>query len=41
MIIPKCIVTAILQRESIQYEGKGTSSERFVKKMVRRITYYI
>ena len=41
MVIPKCIVTAILQREAVQYEGKGTSHEKYVKKTVRAIQYYI
>ena len=41
MITPKCIVTAILQNESTQYEGKGTSYEKKVKKEVKNIRYYI
>ena len=41
MILPKCIVTAILQNESTQYEGKGTSFEKRVKKEVRNIRYFI
>jgi hypothetical protein len=41
MILPKCIVTAILQSESTQYEGKGTSFERQVKKEVRNIRCFI
>ena len=41
MILPKCIVTAILQDESHQYEGKGTSFEKMIKKEVRNIRYII
>lgn len=41
MILPKCIVTAILQDESHQYEGKGTSFEKIIKKEVRNIRYFL
>lgn len=41
MILPKCIVTAILQNESMQYEAKGTSFEKQVKKEVKNIRYFI
>ena len=41
MIIPKCIVTAILQDELTQYEGKGTSFEKQIKKEVKNIRYFI
>lgn len=41
MILPKCIVTAILQNESKQYEGKGTSFEKEIKKEVKNIKYFI
>lgn len=41
MILPKCIVTAILQNESTQYEGKGTAFEKEVKKEVRNIRYFL
>ena len=41
MILPKCIVTAILQNESHQYEGKGTSFEKQVKKEVNNLLYFI
>lgn len=41
MILPKCIITAILQDESHQYEGKGTSFEKMIKKEVRNIRYFI
>ncbi len=41
MILPKCIVTAILQKESEQYSAAGTSYQRKVKKEVRNIRYFI
>ena len=41
MILPKCITTAILQNESTQYEGKGTSFEKQVKKEVKNIRYFL
>lgn len=41
MILPKCIVTAILQNESTQYEAKGTAFEKEVKKEVRNIRYFL
>lgn len=41
MILPKCIVTALLQRESNQYEGKGTSYEKKIKKEISNLKYYI
>ena len=41
MILPKCIVTAILQDESTQYEGKGTSFAKQIKKEVQNIRYYL
>ena len=41
MILPKCIVTAILQNESKQYEGKGTSFENIVKKEVKNLRYFL
>ena len=41
MILPKCIVTAILQSESTQYDARGTSFERQIKKEVKNIRYFI
>jgi len=41
MIVPKCIVTALLQVESRQYEAKGTSFEKQIKKEVKNIRYFI
>lgn len=41
MFLPKCIITAILQNESTQYEGKGTSFEKDIKKEVRNIRYFL
>lgn len=41
MILPKCVVTAILKNESQQYEAKGTSFEKRVKKEVSNIRLFI
>ncbi len=41
MILPKCIVTAILQKESKQYEGKGTTFQKQIKKQVEHISYFL
>ena len=41
MIIPKCILTAVLIDESKQYEGKGTSFEKQIKSEVQNIGYYL
>jgi len=41
MILPKCITAAILQRESVQYEGIGTSFEKQIKKEIRNIKYFL
>lgn len=41
MIVPKCIVTAILEQESTQYSGSGTSFEKQIKKEVKNIRYFI
>ena len=41
MIIPKCIVTALLEKESTQYSGSGTSFEKQIKKEVRNIRYFV
>jgi hypothetical protein len=41
MILPKCIVTAILQSESTQWAGTGTSFEKQVKKEVKNIRYFL
>jgi hypothetical protein len=41
MILPKCIVTAILQNESTQYEAKGTSFEKHVKKEAKNICSFL
>lgn len=41
MILPKCIVMALLESESAQYDGKGTSFERKVKKDVKNIRHFI
>ena len=41
MLLPKAIVTALLESESYQYSGKGTAYERKIKKDVRNIRYFI
>lgn len=41
MIIPKCIIMAILLHESQQYSAKGTSYEKRIKKEVKNIQYFI
>ena len=41
MILPKTIVAAILESESTQYYGRGTSYEKEVKKEVKNIRYFI
>lgn len=41
MILPKIITAALLQRESVQYLGRGTSYEKSVKKEIRNILWFI
>lgn len=41
MILPKCIAAALLQSESTQYEGKGTSHEKKIKKEISKLKYFI
>jgi len=41
MILPKCIIMALLESESTQYDGRGTSYEKRIKKEVRNIRYFI
>lgn len=41
MILPKCIVTAILENESTQYAGSGTSFQKQIKKEVKNIRYFL
>jgi hypothetical protein len=41
MILPKCIIMAILQQESTQYDAWGTGIERRVRKEVRNIRYFL
>ena len=41
MILPKCILTAILENESRQYTARGTSFEKQMKKEVRNIRYFL
>jgi hypothetical protein len=41
MILPKCIVIAILQNEATQYDGKGTSFEKQIKKEVSSLRCFL
>lgn len=41
MILPKTIITALLESESKQYDGGRTSHARQIKKDVRNIRYFI
>ena len=41
MVLPKSIVTALLESESVQFSGRGTCHEKQVKKEVRNIRYFI
>lgn len=41
MILPKIITIALLQYESTQYNGRGTSYEKQIKKEVKNLSYYI
>lgn len=41
MVLPKIIATAILQNQSTQYEGKGTSFQKKIKKEVKNIRYFL
>lgn len=41
MVLPKIIVTAILENESRQYQGKGTCFEKQVRKEVNNIQYFL
>lgn len=41
MILPKCILTAILEQESTQYLCIGTSFEKRIKREVKNIRYFI
>jgi hypothetical protein len=41
IILPMCIVVALLETEARQYDGRGTSFERRVAKEVRNIRHFI
>ena len=41
MILPKIIITALLQNESTQYDGSGTSFEKEIKKEVKNLSYFL
>jgi len=41
MILPKTILTAVLEHEALQYTARGTKYEKQVKKEVRNIHYFL
>ena len=41
MVLPKTILTAILENESRQYTARGTSHEKQMKKEVKNIHYFL
>ncbi len=41
MILPKIIISTLLESESIQYQGKGTSFEKKIKKEIKNLKYFI
>lgn len=41
MVLPKIIVKALLEDEATQYDAKGTSFERQIKKEVKNLRYFI
>lgn len=41
MIIPKIIVTAILENESTQYSSAGTCFEKQIKKEVKNLKHFL
>ena len=41
MLLPKAIMTALLESEHYQYSGEGTTYARKQKKEVRNIRYFI
>ena len=41
MIIPKCIIAALLEYQSTQFYGRGTSYEKQMKSEIRNIRYFI
>lgn len=41
MVLPKCIISALLESEIQQYSGRGTSFEKSNKKEVRNLRYFI
>jgi ribosomal protein L1 len=41
MILPKTILTAILEEESIQYTARGTTYEKRIKAKVKNIRYFL
>ena len=41
MIIPKVIVAALMESEATQYNARGTSFEKKIKKEVKNLRYFL
>lgn len=41
MVLPKCIISALLESEVQQYNGRGTSFEKSNKKEIKNLRYFI
>jgi hypothetical protein len=41
MVLPKTILTAILEEEARQYTARGTSFEKQMKKEVKNLKYFL
>jgi hypothetical protein len=41
MVLPKCIVRALLENATYEYEGRGTGMEKKLKKEVENIKYFL
>lgn len=41
MLLPKAIIIALLEIESLQYDAKGTGYEKQIKKQAKNIKYFI
>jgi hypothetical protein len=41
MILPRCVVVAILENEPLQHNGTGTCFEKEMKKEVKIIRYHL
>jgi ribosomal protein L17 len=41
MVVPKCIIAAVLEDEATQYTARGTGYERKIRKGINNIKYFI